>query len=100
MAQEFITLGATGIRLASSGTSSGAALPVGLAGDVSRLIQITATAAAHIRIGSGAQTAVNTDTMVQPGDSKVITTNGATHIAVIQASAAGIVQVSPLENLG
>lgn len=100
MAQEFITLGATGIRLASSGTSSGAALPVGLAGDVPRLIRVTATADAHVRIGSGAQTALNTDAMVQPGYGVVVTTNGATHIAVIQASSAGIVQVSPLENLG
>jgi hypothetical protein len=99
MAHDFITLGATGIRLTSGSTSSGAALPFGLAGDVSRLIRISATVAAHVRIGAGSQTAVNTDVMVQPGESIVVTTNGNTHIAVIQATAAGVVQVSPLENL-
>jgi hypothetical protein len=36
---------------------------------------------------------------VQPGDAVIMTTNGRTHIAVIQVAAGGFVQISPLENL-
>lgn len=99
MAHDFITVSMTGIQLATSATSNGAALPVDSSGGVPRLIRIAATAPASVRIGFGAQTAVLTDLQVQPGDAVVISTNGATHIAVRQVSGAGIVQVSPLENL-
>ena len=99
MAHDFITVSKTGIQIATTATSAGATLPLDSSGGVPRLIRIAATAAACIRIGAGAQTAVTTDLQVQPGDSVVLTTNGATHIAAIQVNAAGIVQVSPLENL-
>ena len=99
MAHDYITTGNTGISLASGAASNGATLPLDLAGNVPRLIRISATAPACIRIGVGAQTAVITDLQVQPGDSAVISTNGRTHIAVLQVAAAGIVQISPLENL-
>ena len=99
MAHDFITVSKTGIQLATSGTSNGAAIPFDSSGGIPRLIRIAATAAACIRLGSGAQTAVTTDLQVQPGDSVVLTTNGATNIAAIQVSNAGVVQVSPLENL-
>lgn len=99
MAHDFITVSKTGIQLATSGTSNGATIPLDSSGGVPRLIRIAATSAACIRIGSGAQTAVTTDLQVQPGDSVVITTNGATNIAAIQVTLPGVVQVSPLENL-
>ena len=100
MAHDFITVSVTGIQLVTSATSNGSALPVDSAGNVPRLIRIAATAPASVRIGFGTQTSVVTDLQVQPGDAVVMSTNGATHIAVRQVSGAGIVQVSPLENLG
>jgi len=99
MAHDFITVSKTGIQLASTATSNGAAIPFGSAGDVPRLIRIAATQPACIRIGYGAQTAVVSDLQVQPGDAVCLTTSGTTHIAVIAVSANGVVQVSPLENL-
>lgn len=100
MAHDFITVSKTGIQLVTSAVSAGNTIPLDSAGNVPRLIRISATAAAGVRIGLGAQTAVATDVQVQPGDSLVMTTNGCTHIAAIQVSAAGVVQISPLENLG
>lgn len=100
MAHDFITVSKTGIQIATTGTSAGATIPLDSSGSVPRLIRIAATFAACVRLGVGAQTAVTTDLQVQPGDSVVVSTNGATHIAAIQVSAAGVVQVSPLENLG
>lgn len=100
MSHDFLTVSVTGKQLATSATSAGTTLPVDSSGGIPRLIRIAATAPACIRMGVGAQTAVVTDLQVQPGDAVVLTTNGATHIAAIQVSGAGIVQVSPLENLG
>lgn len=96
---EYITVSVTGVAIATSATSAGATIPLDSAGNVPRFIRIAATAPACVRLGVGAQTAVTTDSLVQPGDAVVTTTNGRTHIAAIQVAAAGVVQVSPLDSL-
>ena len=95
-----VTVTVTGTRTASGAASAGAALPVMSSGEIPRYIIVSATVAAHFRIGVGAQTAVNTDLMIQPGDARTVhVPSGVTHYACIQAVAAGVVQVSPLENM-
>lgn len=100
MAHDFLTVAKTGIQLATTGTSNDGVIPLDSAGNIPRMIRIAATAPACVRIGKGVQTAVTTDLQVQPGDAVSITTNGCDHIAAIQVSGPGVVQVSPLENLG
>ena len=97
MAHDFISVVNTGIRLTTSATSAGATLPLDSAGALPRFIRIAATQPACVRIGTGTQTALTTDMQVQPGDAVVMSTNGQTHIAAIQVSTAGVVQVSPME---
>lgn len=97
--EDFVTVAATGIQIATSGTSAGNTIPLASDGNVPRYIRIAATQAACVRLGVGAQTAVTTDLQVQPGDAVIVSTNNRTHIAAIQVTAAGVVQVSPLENL-
>lgn len=95
-----ITVTKTGTQTATSGTSAGGTIPTDSAGNVPRYIRVAATAAACFRIGVGAQTAVTTDLQVQPGDAVVLhVPSGCTHYAAIQVTAAGVVQVSPLENV-
>lgn len=89
----------TGVAIATSGTSASATIPNNSAGEKPRWIRIAATAAACIRMGKTTATAVTTDMQVQPGDSVVIAVpSGLDTIAAIQVTAAGVVQVSPLEN--
>ena len=96
----FVTVTKTGIQLTTSAVSAGAAIPTASSGEIPRYIRVSATAAACVRIGPGAQTAVVTDLMVQPGDPVILQVpGGLTHIAAVQVTAAGVVQVSPLENL-
>lgn len=97
MAHEFITVVKTGIQIPTSATSAGAAIPNDSAGNLPRYIRVAASQPACVRIGVGAQTALVSDLQVQPGDAVIMSTNGQTHIAAIQVSAAGVVQVSPLE---
>ena len=90
---------ATGISITTSAVSAGATIPLSTSGAVPRFIRISASAAAFVRIGTGAQTAVLTDMLVVPGDALVIATLGCNNIAAIQQAAAGIVQVSPVEDI-
>jgi len=94
-----LTILKTGVNIATSGTSAGAVLATNTVGSVANLVRIAATASAYVRIGTGAQTAVSTDMMISPGEAIVVATNGNTHVAALQVTAAGVVQVSPVEGL-
>lgn len=94
-----LTVVATGKSQASGAASAGTTLPTAADGNIPRYIRVAATQPACFRFGFGSlPTAVTTDLQVQPGDAVILTTNGATHFAVIQVSTGGVVQVSPLEN--
>ena len=96
---DFLTVTVTGLSITTGAASSGGALPVASSGEVPRFIRVTASAAACVRIGVGAQTALATDLLVQPGDAITLRVpNGVTHVAAIQLTAAGIVIVTPLED--
>jgi len=90
---------ATGINITTGAASAGATIPLNTSGVVPKFIRITASVSACVRIGTGAQTAVATDAVVQPGEALIIATLGCTHVAAIQQAAAGVVQVSPVEDM-
>lgn len=95
-----ITVVKTGVSQTSGVATAGGTLPTDSAGNLPRYVRIAATAAACFRFGYGSlPTAVTTDLQVQPGDAVILTTNNATHFAVIQVAAGGVVQISPLENM-
>lgn len=102
MSQIFIgypIITAAGVQIVTSGASARSALPNASSGEVPRYIRVSATVAACVRLGISTITAANTDTQVQPGDSLIMAVpQGITHIAAIQQAAAGVVQISPLEN--
>ena len=103
MSQTFIgypIITKTGANIATGGASAGAAIPVDSAGNIPRYLRLSATAACCFRLGVGAQTAVVTDCQVQPGDSLIIgIPSGLTHIAAIQVTAGGQLNITPLENV-
>lgn len=96
---DFITVTKTGVQQASGAASAGSTIPLAQSGEVPRYIRVAATAPACIKIGPGAQTATTGDLQVQPGDAVTLAVpRGCTNFAVIQVSAAGLVQISPLED--
>jgi hypothetical protein len=96
----YITATVTGVTLVSGAASSGAVIPNASSGEKPRFIRVAATQPACVRIGAGAQTAVTTDLQVQPGDAVILQVpTGVTNIACIMVTTAGVVQVSPLENM-
>lgn len=94
-----LQVGATGVSITTSATSANANVPNDSSGTKPRYVRVAATAAAYVRIGSGAQTAVATDMLIQPGDSVILMVPAGTpNVGAIQVAAAGIVNVTPIES--
>ena len=94
-----MTVVKTGVNIATSGTSSRVLLPFASSGEVPRYVRIAASVAAHVTLGTVATNAQSTDMLVQPGDAVTITVpRGMTYVAAIQDTAAGTVNIVPLED--
>lgn len=93
------TITATGATITTSGTSASVSIPNCANGVKPLYIRVAATVAAYVKLGKTTATAVAGDVLIQPGDSLVLSTNGLDVIAAIQVAAAGVVQVSPLDNM-
>lgn len=89
---------ATGAAIAVAAASASATVPNDNSGNKAKWLRIAATTACYVRIGVGAQTAVNTDMLVQPGDAVVLRTVGDT-VAAIRVSADGVLTITPLESV-
>lgn len=97
---DFITVLSAGASIATSGTSSRVAIPTALSGEIPRYIRVAGTNAGYVRLGTSTVVATASDTLVQPADAVVLhVPQGITHIAAIQDSAAGKINIVPLENL-
>ena len=95
-----ITIVADGINIPTGAASVSTALPNTSGSIKPRKIRVAATAAAHVQLfKDGTGSATSADTLVQPGDAVVLVVpGGCNNIAAIQSTAAGVVQVSPLED--
>lgn len=97
MIDDGYTIVAPGVSQATGGVSAVVALPNNSAGALPRFVRVATTAAAYVRLGTAGATAVAGDVLVQPGDALLLARSGLTHIAAIQVTAAGVMQVSPIE---
>lgn len=89
----------TGIAITTGVASAGATIPTTSNNTQPYYVRLVATAACYVKVGKGAQTAVAGDLMIQPDAPTVICIGpNIDNIAVLQVAAAGILQVSPLEN--
>lgn len=100
MAVSHITVAATGFSAATGAASARTAIPVASDGNVPRFIRVASRNECYVKIGSSTVTATTGDILVQPADCVILQVPaGVTHIAYIQGTAAGQVNVVPLENL-
>lgn len=97
--QGYPYISVTGVNITTSGTSASATIPLDSSGVTPRYVRVASSAGAYVRFGKTTATAVNTDCLVQPGDAQILAVpGGSDKVAAIQVTAAGVVQVSPLEN--
>lgn len=95
----FVTIVAVGVSAATGAASARSALPTMQSGELPRYIRVSARNECYVKLGSSTVTATANDILIQPADSLVLSTNGSTHIAYIQGTAAGQVNIVPLENM-
>jgi hypothetical protein len=102
MAQSFhsgVTIVATGFSAATGAASAVTAIPNDSSGRAPNYIRVAARSECYVKLGTAGATASTNDILVQPADSIFLQVpKGITHIAYIQGTAAGQVNVSPLEN--
>lgn len=98
MSEEAIGVVATGAIIAFTGASARVAIPNDSSGTLPKYIRVAANAACYIKIGNSSVAAAAGDLLVQPADAVVLKVMNQTHIAAVQVSAGGTVQISPLED--
>ena len=99
MVDDAVTILKRGTTITTSGASSSTTLPTDSGGNVPKYCRLSATAACYVQIGQSGLTAAAGDILVQPADAVIVRTWGQTNVAAIQVIAAGILQISPLEDM-
>lgn len=99
MLESAITVVAPGFSAATGAASARTAIPVNGAGAAPNYIRVSGRNECYIRVGNSAVVATANDALVQPADAMILKVAGNTHIAYIQGTAAGQVNVVPLEEV-
>lgn len=89
---------AVGFTAATGAASARTTIPVNSAGESPRYIRVAGINECYVKLGNSTVTATANDILIQPADSIVLAVSGATNIAYIQGTAAGKINVVPLEN--
>jgi hypothetical protein len=97
MADNSLQVFAPGATIATSATSAAVAIPNTLSGTAPKYVRLASTQPCYVRLGTS-PVAVAGDLLVQPADSVVVCVARYPQIAALQLGAAGILQISPLEN--
>ena len=98
MSEDAISVVKTGATIAFTGTSANVAMPTDSSGTTPKYVRVAATAACYVKIGPAGVTAAAGDLLIQPADAAVIKVHNQAYVAAIQVSAAGTLQISPLED--
>lgn len=93
-----IAVSVSGFTAATGAASARTAIPVDYSGNLPRYIRIAGINESYVRLGDVTVVATTNDTLIQPADSAIMPVLGRTHIAYIQGTAVGKVNVVPLEN--
>ena len=93
-----IAILSTGAIITTGAASANVAMPVNSAGQTPKWVRLAATAACYVNLGAAGNTAAAGDILVQPADSIVLRAAGVASIAAIQVTAAGVLQISALED--
>jgi len=95
----FVTVTQVGFTAATGAASANSAIPTDSAGNLPRYIRVSGINECYVKIGGASVAATANDVLIQPADSLIMTVNGQPKIAYIQGTAAGKVNVVPLENV-
>lgn len=98
MSDDAISVVKKGAIIAFTGTSANVAIPTDSSGTNPKYVRVASTAACYVKIGPAGVTAAAGDLLVQPADAVILKVHNQAYIAAIQVSAAGTMQISPIED--
>ena len=95
----FIVAGiSAGATVTTGAASAFVAIPTVQGNVTPRFIRVSATTESYVRLGTSSVVATTNDLLVQPSDCLMLAIpNGITHIAYIQGTATGKVNIAPME---
>jgi hypothetical protein len=97
---DYITIMAQGTTVTTGAASANTTIPSAADGNKPRYIRVAATTESYIKLGVAGVAATTNDIMVQPADAVILhVPNNVTNIAYIQGTAAGKVNITPLEQI-
>lgn len=99
MLDEAIAITATGFSAATGAASARTAIPAGASGLAPNYIRVAGINVCYVKVGDVTVVATGNDVLIQPADSQILKVRGCTHIAYIQDTVAGKINVTPLEDL-
>ena len=96
--EDYKTITADGSTVTTGVASARIALPVNAAGNKPRYIVVTGTVESYVRLGDVTVVATANSLLIQPADSRHLVVGGCTHIAHIQGTTVGKVNIIPLDD--
>lgn len=94
-----VAIDVSGFTAATGAASARTAIPVDRSGNLPRYVRVAGINECYVRIGDVNVVATSADTLIQPADSLIMAVLQRPYIAYIQGTAAGKVNVVPLENV-
>jgi hypothetical protein len=95
----FAVINTVGFTAATGAASARSTIPVDTSGNRPNYIRVAAINESYVKLGDVTVTATTNDILIQPADAIYLQVGKAvTHIAYIQGTAAGKINVSPLDN--
>lgn len=95
----FVVVTAVGFSAATGAASARSTVPVDGSGNRPNFVRIASRNECYVKIGDASVAATTNDILIQPADALIIQVpKAATHVAYIQGTAAGQVNVIPLDN--
>lgn len=95
---DVITIARDGSTVTTSGTSTALAIPVNQSGNRPLYIRVAATNESYVQMGGSTVAATANSVLIQPADAALLAVGGHTHIAYIQGTGPGRVNITPLED--
>lgn len=90
---------AVGTSITTGAASANAAIPNNASGKAPNYVRVQASAFAFIKFGVSGVAATANDILISPNEPEVFIVSGNTFVAAIQQAVAGVVNVTPLENV-
>ena len=96
--EDTISILVDGVTATTGAASVAIAIPNAANGMKPRYIRIAATTESYVAMALSTVAATINSMLVQPADSVILAVGGATHVAYIQGTTSGKVNITPLED--